>query len=480
MSQDLFADEEDNVYLFDTTEDAVEFSGISGSGTSSSPGSQQLLQTPAPTPAPAPEPASSSKRQEYPCTVCKKVLKTLKGFEGHIARHAQTTGPETSTTRASTVKAVPPSSKAQAEKLYNCTECKSKLKTKSGFVRHRAAHKMKNALQLRPAPSEFLLSYLPDIIKKIILDIKAEPSGGSSKALFLSQLIEMSEDDKWLNFVQDLGNFISGIVLEKQAKVLPANQYEEMQKKLNSYLNDNIENLGNKLKQLCPVEIDCSLAQRLVFRIATKLLQETQIWAMQKMRPTFTEEDLVLQQEMSESEEKSFLGEIGGLLRSFFMKSLQQSNQQSQMQSQCIKETFVDGPHPISRSQFLIKTNWFSGEDECITVSYHAAHFLKKIELEIIPASVNPCSSEEVVENVLAFQELLDHWYHLTKAYFSEENSLLFLRKIIASYVKLSVVFEEKRGNRLEEKSVRASTAPLRTHLQHNLLEREEEDEDLI
>ncbi|XP_034236377.1 melanization protease 1-like isoform X2 [Thrips palmi] len=69
MSQDLFADEEDNVDLFDTTEDAVEFSGISGSGTSSSPGSQQLLQTPAPTPAPAPEPTSSSKRQ------------------GHIARH---------------------------------------------------------------------------------------------------------------------------------------------------------------------------------------------------------------------------------------------------------------------------------------------------------------------------------------------------------------------------------------------------------
>lgn len=299
--------------------------------------------------------------------------------------------------------------------------------------------------------------------------------------MFLTGLINMAEDNKWLNFVQELGDKISEIVLKKHKKVLPADQYEEMQKNLNSYLNHNIEDLGQKLLQICDVVISPPMAGRLVFRIASKLFQETHQWAMQKMRPTFNEEDLILNQEMSECEEKGFLMEIGGFLRKFYEKGLNnKSSQQWQMRSHCIKEKFVEGPHPISRSQFTNKANWFSGEEQCIVPSSHAVSFFKSIELEIMPATVNTLSSEEVIENILAFPVLLDHWYHLTTAHFSEQNSLVFLRDLVASYIKLSAVFEEKRNNRLQEKAVRASTTALRTHLQRNFEERGEEDEDLI
>lgn len=339
-----------------------------------------------------------------------------------------------------------------------------------------------DALQKRPTVLDFKDNFLDPLMKTILLEIKAEPNScRSQKGNFLDKLLNMGEDTKWLEFVQKLGDIISEIVLKKYTKIMPADQYEEMQKTLNTYLNQNIDSLEQELQHICDVDLTAPMAGRLIFRMTSKLLQGTYKWALQKMRPTLSEEDQIcLNKEMTEIEEKGFLIEVGGMLRKFYKKGLRKS-EQWQMRSHCIKEKFVEGQQPISRSQFLNESNWFSGEELCIVPSQHAVSFFKSIELDIIPATVNNLDSNEVMENILAFPDLLNSWYYLTRAHFAEESSLLFLREFVTSYVKMSSRFEEKRSNRLHEKDVRSSTTALRTHLQHNFVARdEEEDEDLI
>lgn len=165
--------------------------------------------------------------------------------------------------------------------------------------------------------------------------------------------------------------------------------------------------------------------------------------------------------------------DLSGFLRTFYEKCLSQDYNKSD----CIKTLFVEAQQqPISKSRLLKKSNWYSGEENCLIISPHAASFFKIIELEIIPATMDMSSAQEVIEYVLLHRVLLDHWYHLTNQYFSEELSILFLRELVSAYIKFSLQFEEKRLNRLQEKSVRASTVALRTHLQRNYTEKETDD----
>ncbi|KAK3918392.1 Hypermethylated in cancer 2 protein [Frankliniella fusca] len=472
MSQDLFADEDGG----DCLGTPVEFSGISGSGTSSSPASQPIqpprhaapatpgatraFRPPPPPPPPSPQTVSSSP-QLFTCLVCKKVLKTLRGFKGHKDRHSNYPSDEAQVASsspavvasASVVTPSPAASTSTEVESFTCPICKATLKTRSGFLKHQASHKLKDAFERMPDASKFKEEALHSIMQEILEEMLSEPTYEtlSPKISFLQKVLEAKESEQWLGFVAELTNFISGLVFEKQTKILPANQFEEMQKKLNTYLNCNDNKLKEMILSVCSEPINHSLAGRLVFRIASKFLNKTQLWAIKNMRSS----------SLSSSD-----GNRG-------IKS--SSSEQWQKQSDCIKETFVDGQHPISRNQFLDASNWFSGEELCIVLSHHASCFFKIIELEIM-SDFYSSSLQEVVEKVLENRELLDHWYYLTNSYFNEENSLLFLRELIGVYQKQTLHHEEKRKNRLEEKSVRASTVALRTHLQHNFIEKDEDN----
>ncbi|KAK3913143.1 Membrane protein insertase YidC [Frankliniella fusca] len=509
MSQDLFADEDGG----DCLGTPVEFSGISGSGTSSSPASQPIqpprhaapatpgatraFRPPPPPPPPSPQTVSSSP-QLFTCLVCKKVLKTLRGFKGHKDRHSNYPSDEAQVASsspavvasASVVTPSPAASTSTEVESLTCPICKATLKTRRGFLKHQASHKLKDAFQRMPDASKFKEEALHSIMQEILEEMLSEPTYEtlSPKISFLQKVLEAKESEQWLGFVAELTNFISGLVFEKQTKILPANQFEEMQKKLNTYLNCNDNKLKEMILSVCSEPINHSLAGRLVFRIASKFLNKTQLWAIKNMRSSSlsSSDGNVRVQEMSEIEEKSFLVEMGNMLRAFYQRGIKSSSsEQWQKQSDCIKETFVGGQHPISRNQFLDASNWFSGEELCIVLSHHASCFFKIIELEIM-SDFYSSSLQEVVEKVLENRELLDHWYYLTNSYFNEENSLLFLRELIGVYQKQTLHHEEKRKNRLEEKSVRASTVALRTHLQHNFIEKDEdnifleEDEDNI
>lgn len=106
-------------------------------------------------------------------------------------------------------------------------------------------------------------------MKGLIEKILEQPSfDNETKASFLKDCVT---SDKWPEFVDTLSDDISIFLFEKQSKILPINQYEEIQKKLNSYLNLNIDRLKAILISCSTVDISSTLAGRLVCRIAIKL-----------------------------------------------------------------------------------------------------------------------------------------------------------------------------------------------------------------
>lgn len=377
--------------------------------------------------------------------------------------------------------------------------CKQDFKSKPWFLKHQAAHKLKgmcifglivfflistlslfnspwyyfvDALNRMPNSTQFKQDYSEKLMNDIIEEILKEPSYQNSKnALFLR---ECGKSDKWPEFVNLLTSDMSVFLFEKQTKILPMNQYEETQKKVNSYLNLNIDKLKEILLSCSDVDISESQASRLVFRIAIKFFQGATQWIVHTMRNKTQDQDSSSPQEFNETDEKLFLLEISGFLRDCYEAFLK--NPQHLRKCDCIKAVFINGQHLITRSQILKKSNWYSGEEDCLVLSEHASNFFKILELEVMPACVDQSSSNEVIENSLLHRALLNSWYYLTNQFFSEELSITFLREIVTLYVKFSLNFEEKRLNRLQEKSVRASTVALRNHLQRNYVEKETDD----
>lgn len=234
--------------------------------------------------------------------------------------------------------------------------------------------------------------------------------------------------------------------------------------------------MKDKLIVVCESEVSPILAGRLVFRIATKLLQKGQAWVISKMRSQIVEPPRPEEEsQMSKAEGTAFVDTLGGVLRDYFKKAVRKTERQSQQEGACIKDTFVDGQHPLSREQFLNKSLWLLGEDDCITVSNNAVSFFKSVECDII-SSLENITVLVVLEKVLERSDLLDYSFHLTNTYFSEDHSLKFMADLLSCFIRKSSQLREKKSNRAEDRTVQATTAPLRGHLQRNYVEKDQDD----
>lgn len=315
----------------------------------------------------------------------------------------------------------------------------------------------------------------------IIKEMLQEPNFGNDvKTKFLELLSsEKKTTPEYQDFIMTLTNFITELVHKQSPKILPMNQYEEALKRLNSYLSTNDSILKGKLQTICIQELGAlneGLAGRLVFKISSRLLDEVFTWSLKNMRSIRAEPQQNVQEGESEEEERGFLLCLSTLFIQFFQRSYTQSSKQSQAQADCLKDTFVEGPRPLSRRKFLNKNNWLSGDEECIIPSEHAVKFFKAVEKE--RRKNRGSLAQDIVEVFLGDNNgVLDHWYHLTQSYFSEDVSLSFMRNLIHCYIKKSNLLEEKRRNRVEDKEVRSSSVALRTHLHHNFVSKDNDDE---
>ncbi|KAK3929510.1 UPF0758 protein [Frankliniella fusca] len=464
MSQDLFADSDpDDPWAFNTP---LEFSGVSGASSSpsqrSGPSSQQGPADPTVLKPPTALllPASTSVElvttpQSYQCSKCKKKpYKTFRGFKNHMADKHNETVTETSFNQP-----------ADSAPIPRPTES---LKLQYFVVVVAEANNRK------PNASEFKEQALHPTIDTVVKEILAEPAYDDVKAKILQEFSDKIGTPEWNSFIFDLVDIICSFVCEQQTKLLPMNQYEVVQSKLNSYLNTQSDQLREKFMAIVCENSNNTHTNRLIFRIATKLLSQIQMWVVKKMSCAVNVDQPQVSESLSELEEKSFARELGHFLRKRFRKY----KYFSLVYCACLKETFVDGQHPISTHEFLDEKNWFSGEEKCIEPSDTALQFFKAVEI-IIRTNKEVTIAEDIIEIIFERNTILDHWFYLTNSHISEQESLLFMRDLLTYFLRMSLLFEEKRLNREEDAAIQANAAALRTHLQHNYCERDDTSENV-
>lgn len=338
--------------------------------------------------------------------------------------------------------------------------------------------------------SQMFQTVVNDIMTQIISEMKREPCydtvDSRMKKTFLEQLNLKTGSVEWTQFVSEVSGPLLDII-SKKSKMLPLNQYEEAQRKLNIHLRnkENFERLINVFSSVCTAELSPSLAGRLVFRIATKLMDGIQTFVTRELRaskaaktPQSPQPELV--QEMSVEEERSLSEMLGNLIRESVRRDKRCSSRQRQAQSLCLKDNFTVSQNPVSFEQLLNKENWFSGDENSIVPSENASNFFHIVEKAVrSESSVHKLNtSDKVLDIILQNIEALDLWFHLTNSRLSEECSLFFMREIVGSFVKKSILLEDARKNRLEDKSRQETQAALRTHLLRNYKPTDSEDID--
>lgn len=336
---------------------------------------------------------------------------------------------------------------------------------------------------------EMFSAVVREIMTQIISEMKEEPHydtlESKSKVMFLQELSSKSESLEWGKFVSELSGPLLRII-SKKSKLLPQNQYEDAQRNLNLYLRngENLERLRDLLCKVCFTELLPKVAVRIVFRFATKLMDEIQLFVAKELRASrATERPHPAQpeevQEMSEGEVKSFAEMLGSLFRESVKRDKRSHSRQKQAQSLCLKETFICVQNPPSFEQFLNKENWLSGDENSIVPSENAMNFFLIVEKSVKnERSVHKLNtSDKVINSLLQNIEALELWFHLTNARLSEECALFFMREIVITYVHKSIHLEDSRINRLEEKR-QESQAALRTHLLRNYKSTDAEDVD--
>lgn len=333
-------------------------------------------------------------------------------------------------------------------------------------------------------------------MREVIGEILEEPTYGEcgiTQLEFLHEFNRQIESEEWFTFVYQIHTVIQDLIFGPHRNILPLHQYEDNTKNLNSFLNKNQAVLAEKLAQISEtVLMDNCLAGRLVMRIAFKLHTKETVWYFKSLR-SITEDihaelGVEEQEQWDEIQNRAFAQFVARLLR-IFLKTILVNRCANLSKvvdavSTCLRATFVTGQPPILTKDFLREKNWFSGEERSLVLSSNASDFFENIEKEIIPQMVSKMDVQELVGRVLEDSAQLHYWYHLTNPYFpTEEVSLIFMRELLSLYLKTSRVLRDQLATRMEEKSVRSATTAIRTHLQHNLVEKEtlqEEDEDNI
>ncbi|KAK3921441.1 50S ribosomal protein L7/L12 [Frankliniella fusca] len=145
-------------------------------------------------------------------------------------------------------------------------------------------HRIKECNSKRPS-AETIEPLIESFVVKALNEIALEH--GDEKKQFVSEVLEISQCgvSEWNDFVSNILYPILQSVC-KPTKMLPANQYEEQLISLNKLLN-NEEVFSSFLAQLMSLNATSSnqnLGKMILFRLLTKLVDETLHFVFSEMR----------------------------------------------------------------------------------------------------------------------------------------------------------------------------------------------------
>ncbi|XP_034245728.1 uncharacterized protein LOC117647866 [Thrips palmi] len=353
-----------------------------------------------------------------------------------------------------------------------CEVCQKPLKTKHGLRRHVMSHKIADANSRRPS-SVVLQPLVEDMVVTTLEEMQLE--FGKEKREYIEAILNSRESENWKTFLSE----ISDPFLEKfsmPTKIFPSNQYGDELKELNRLLN-NREAYAQLLSSFDWLNITVSVPQHVpgmvLFRLCSKLVDKLAQFVFREMKekkPTCNEASV---EKMSDIEREAFVIHVRKLLQEYYKRGLKGGSKVWLSRCACIRQKFIesgDSSEVPTVDMVLDNQSWEQDKSGNVKLklSDSCVDFFTKVEeiIESLFKGNESVNCDKVVDVVLKSIELLDAWFSLTMLFFSEVESLVFMKDVISIVVNLSMKLEVNRLR--EENRGRVNKYALRTDLKRN------------
>ncbi|KAK3931798.1 Atromentin synthetase nps3 [Frankliniella fusca] len=384
------------------------------------------------------------------------------------------------------VDAPPPSSistgkgtgpKKKDQTLISCTYsgCKKSYKTVKGFENHVFTHKITSLNQRRPNIIT-LTEAADNLVCKILEAISKESFASETKKKYVNDILQIKETkmSEWTVFVEYLSKPIIEI-LAQQTKLLPRNKYEDSLLRVNLLLNDKefISCVQDKFVSLLSAE-ECDLKsiRLIVYHLCTQLSEEFNLLILKELREKANPVSTPLPEGGSDSISsigtKLFNDKICTIVRSYYSKAIAIRNEVWKARCECLRLRFMTFIDNTSKNDIVKKVLWLEGKI-CVTEDVlEFCNLLESVVKRFMTDFKNPVIPDTIIQYLLETEDkIISIWHSLTAGYFSEMDSLLFMRDFVKIFVNLSVRSEELALKRRvgDERLQQCGT---REHLKHN------------
>lgn len=313
-----------------------------------------------------------------------------------------------------------------------------------------------------------MLAVAEDFCTSILNEVKLEPNSSDQKKEIIDQVIASVGSADWLMFVQLLAEPIAEALTERN-KLLPSNQYEEFLINFNKFLNDkqSFVKLRSSFELLVGESHRSSGTVKIIFsRLCQRLPEEIQIFIMQEMVKNNVPSELP----DSDIDKSAFSSEISDMLRCYYIRSARlRHNEVWRVRCRNIKSSFICVDDDTEEDiDILLKTNWINGN---VSLSSDFYLFCEGVENFIrAQFSMKGANQDDLVLALLdpANVAICNYWYNLTADYFSETDSLLFMRDFVTILLRKSLKAEEALVRAKQQEIQKLTKVAVRENLKRN------------
>ncbi|KAK3914506.1 ORF4 polyprotein [Frankliniella fusca] len=370
---------------------------------------------------------------------------------------------------------IDPSPQLDLGQGFKCCVCKKVLKTKKGFLNHTFLHNVADASQKKPN-IDFVEPKVAGIVLMIVREMSVELNVPEEKEGILKHVQSLEESNTEL---VEFGKEISKPILDgilKKSKLLPTNQYEEVLSSVNKYLCEerNMLQLQLSFSRCLPsLYRESKYLRNIVFRISFRLTEELELLVLREINSQYKSNAAVSIPAQntfgSETEKRAFKDHILKLMRTYFVKANRINTPVYRSRCECIKRRiFETGDEDFITTEIVLDSqSWLQ---EKIYLSDRAVEFFLHIQ-GVIKISLQDESNDlrqHVLDKIVQEVAPLNLWHTLTVNYFSESDSLVFMREVVMMVVDMSVLLAEKKLKVVANEQKKLQKFSVRENLKRN------------
>lgn len=308
--------------------------------------------------------------------------------------------------------------------------------------------------------------------EEVLQEIHEEPSfteEGQEKKRVVVEILQCMETENWLHFLSTAATPVLQILSERK-KVLPAKNYDENIRALNSLLakEEYMQNLCDMLSLIVVTDTH-TVMPRILYRFLYLMFTKLNQLIFNKMKGDCNAAELHAFSELQDREKSSFALIINKILRDQLKVRVGSSHSINRNFVKAIRNKFVvtvEGG--VSTSDLVEPSAWTEDEDGNLKVqlSDHALKFFFGVE-NLIRSKPDSEVNFDLLLQVEA-EETLNFWSSLTDGFCNEEESLYFLEEIFNVFSVISLKAEADKQCREWKQKNKEQRHALRTGLKRN------------